>query len=58
MKELLKNFLVVLIAIFLTTTFTEAEKKKKKEKDCIYCKKYEKMKTANNVRSIFKHCNS
>ncbi len=44
MKELLKNFLVVLIAIFLTTTFTEAAKKKKKEKDCIYCHKYEKMK--------------
>ena len=42
MKELLKNFLVVLIAIFLATTFTEAAKKKK-EKDCIYCHKYEKM---------------
>jgi hypothetical protein len=29
--------------VFVTTTFSEAAKKKKKEKDCIYCKKYEKM---------------
>ena len=42
MKVLLKNFLVAVVAIFLTTTFTEAAKKKK-EKDCVYCHKYEKM---------------
>ena len=43
MKELLKKFLMVVLVIFLATTFAEAEKKKKKEKDCIYCHKYEKM---------------
>ena len=43
MKHSIKFFLVVVAAIFLTTSFTEAAKKKKKEKDCIYCKKYEKM---------------
>ena len=32
---------MVVVAVFLTTTITEA--KKEKEKDCIYCKKYEKM---------------
>ena len=42
MKNWKKILLVVVAAIFLTTTFVEA--KKKKEKDCVYCKKYEKMK--------------
>jgi len=42
MKKLLKFFLTLVVALFLTTTFTEAAKKKK-EKDCIYCHKYEKM---------------
>ena len=37
----IKILLVVVVAVFLTTTITEA--KKKKEKDCVYCKKYEKM---------------
>jgi len=43
MKIFIKNFFVLLIVIFLTTTHSIAAKKKK-EKDCIYCKKYEKMK--------------
>ena len=34
---------MLLIVIVLTTTHSIAAKKKK-EKDCIYCKKYEKMK--------------
>ena len=42
MYSWIKILLVVVAAIFLTTTFVEA--KKKKEKDCVYCKKYEKMK--------------
>ena len=42
MKDWIKILLVVVVAVFLTTTITEA--KKKKEKDCVYCKKYEKMK--------------
>ena len=42
MKYLIKVLLVVLAAIFITTSFTEAAKKKK-EKDCVYCHKYEKM---------------
>ena len=37
----IKILLMVVVAVFLTTTITEA--KKKKEKDCVYCKKYEKM---------------
>ena len=41
MKYWIKILLMVVVAVFLTTTITEA--KKKKEKDCIYCKKYEKM---------------
>ena len=36
-----KILFLVVVAVFLTTTITEA--KKKKEKDCVYCKKYEKM---------------
>ena len=40
----LKFFLVVVLSVMLTSSFAEAAKKKKKEKDCIYCKKYEKMK--------------
>ena len=36
-------FSVVFIYLFLIT-FSEAEKKKDKEKDCVYCKKYEKLK--------------
>ena len=43
MKHWIKILFVVLVTIFLTTTFTEAAKKKK-EKDCVYCHKYEKMK--------------
>jgi len=43
MKIFIKSFFVVLIGIALTTTHSIAAKKKK-EKDCIYCKKYEKMK--------------
>ena len=42
MKYWIKILLMVVVAVFLTTTITEA--KKKKEKDCVYCKKYEKMK--------------
>ncbi len=41
MYSWIKILLVVVVAVFLTTTITEA--KKKKEKDCVYCKKYEKM---------------
>ena len=44
MKHGIKILFVVLVTIFLTTTFTEAAKKKKKGKDCVYCHKYEKMK--------------
>ena len=43
MKIFIKNFFVLLIVIVFTTTHSIAAKKKK-EKDCIYCKKYEKMK--------------
>ena len=43
MKNCGKLFILVLATILITTTFSEAAKKKKKEKDCIYCKKYEKM---------------
>ena len=43
MKVFIKNFFVLLIVMVLTTTYSTAAKKKK-EKDCIYCKKYEKMK--------------
>jgi len=41
-KKWAKILLVVVTAVLITTTFANA--KKKKEKDCIYCKKYEKMK--------------
>ena len=41
-KNWAKILLVLVFAILITTTFSHA--KKKKEKDCIYCKKYEKMK--------------
>jgi len=43
MKNWGKLFILVVAAVLITTTFSEAAKKKKKEKDCIYCKKYEKM---------------
>ena len=43
MKNWGKLFILILTAVLITTTFSEAAKKKKKEKDCIYCKKYEKM---------------
>ncbi len=43
----IKFFWIIVITIFLTTSFSIAaekkDKKKKKEKDCIYCVKYEKM---------------
>ena len=42
MKYWGKLILVFLFAAFIAVPFTEAAKKKK-EKDCIYCKKYEKM---------------
>ena len=38
-----KFLLVFLFAAFILVPFSEAAKKKK-EKDCVYCKKYEKMK--------------
>jgi len=41
-KKWAKILLVLISAILITTSFSNA--KKKKEKDCIYCKKYEKMK--------------
>ena len=43
MKYWGKLILVFLLAAFIAVPFSEAAKKKK-EKDCIYCKKYEKMK--------------
>ncbi len=43
MKTFVKNFFVVLMVFVFMTTYSLAAKKKK-EKDCIYCKKYEKMK--------------
>ena len=43
MNNFIKFFLVLILALFVATTFSEAAKKKKKEKDCVYCKKYEKM---------------
>ena len=43
MKIFVKNFFVVLMVFVFMTTYSLAAKKKK-EKDCIYCKKYEKMK--------------
>jgi len=42
MKDWIKILVVVIAAVFITTSFTEAAKKKK-EKDCTYCHKYEKM---------------
>ncbi len=43
----IKFFWIIVITIFLTTSFSIAaekkDKKKKKEKDCTYCVKYEKM---------------
>ena len=45
MKNLVKYFFVILVAVLITATFTEAAKKEKeKEKDCVYCNEYEKMK--------------
>ena len=45
MRLVIRNFFVVLMVILLTATYTSAAKKKdKEEKDCIYCKKYEKLK--------------
>ena len=44
-SSVIKILLTVTIITLLGISFSEAEKKKdKKEKDCIYCKKYEKMK--------------
>jgi len=43
MKKFIKIFLFLVSTILITTTFSDAAKKKK-QKDCIYCKKYEKMK--------------
>ena len=43
MKNWGKLFILFVAAVLITTTFSEAAKKKKKEKDCVYCKKYEKM---------------
>ena len=40
-----KIFLLTTIISFFLTSFSEADKKKDKEdKDCVYCKKYEKLK--------------
>ena len=45
MRSFTNFFFVVLMIILLTATHSSAAKKKdKKEKDCIYCKKYEKLK--------------
>ena len=45
MRSFVKIFFVVLMVLLLTTTHSSAAKKKdEKEKDCIYCKKYEKLK--------------
>ncbi len=47
MQNLIKFLTVILSIAFLTFTSADAAKKKKSEddeKDCIYCKKYEKMK--------------
>ena len=45
MRSFIKFFLVVFTIILLVATYSSAAKKKdKKEKDCIYCKKYEKLK--------------
>ncbi len=43
MKKFIKIFLILVSTILITTTFVDAAKKKK-QKDCVYCKKYEKMK--------------
>ena len=43
MKIFIKNFFVALLVILLTSTYSFAAKKKDKEKDCTYCKKYEKL---------------
>jgi len=43
MKTFVKNFFVIIMVFVFMTTYSLAAKKKK-EKDCIYCKKYEKMK--------------
>ena len=44
MNKSIKILLVIIVAVFTITTVADAAKKKEKEKDCIYCKKYEKMK--------------
>ena len=44
MKNWVKILIVFVFAILISSPFSEAAKKKKKEKDCVYCKKYEKMK--------------
>ena len=45
MKKFARNFLLVFVALILTTRYLWAAKKKdEKEKSCIYCKKYEKLK--------------
>ena len=41
MDNKVKILLVVLVTIFLATTYSEAAKKK--AKDCTYCNKYEKL---------------
>jgi len=44
-KKLTKIFFSAIIILFISTSLLEAAKKKDKdEKDCIYCKKYEKLK--------------
>jgi len=44
-KKLIKIFFSSIIILFISTSLLEAAKKKDKdEKDCIYCKKYEKLK--------------
>ena len=45
MKKFARNFLLVFVVLMLTATYLGAAKKKdEKEKNCIYCKKYEKLK--------------
>jgi hypothetical protein len=45
MRSFIKFFLVVFTIILLTATYSSAAKKKDKDKkNCIYCKKYEKLK--------------
>ena len=43
-KEIVKILIVIFTFIILTVSNAQSAKKKDKEKDCVYCKKYEKMK--------------